>query len=1159
MLLDDPGSRFPHDRRHLHFPFRSPRRLTRRQVLLCALLLLVVLSGVIGGWSTGLFSSHAAGPLPGAPASMTFAQYLKQGRNDGVYRGPIKFPHGVPAVQVPKGATAPSSAQFPPSAEPATMKPISQALDASFLAGSTGASPLDLAGSDGRLEVHLQPGSLDLSHASGAAGSALSGALTFQLSQNFGHFEGMFNLLGSYQVQVVDSQGQVINGIQMHAPATFVYHYQPAELLGLNLDPAHILISWPTLIAAAQQAKLPTTGMSSVMSDDPVAHTLTGQSMVLGPASFDLGGDPANQAPPIPHLGSVQGNTGQLSYSYPLQVPPGTGGFAPPLLLTYSSSNTNERHSPHSPAGDEGEGWSLSLGSITSEVYPTSPNPTTWYFLNGIDNSGDRLILYDSTNLLYYTEHLSYLRVQQVTSSVTTQPCFKVWDTSGTYYELGCTLDSLQYSTDSSGTRHNYQWDVNKIVAPNEGSSSPSYKLILVSYLQDCTPTAESSSTCPSGTKTIRDAVMKQIVYGYASSTNVSSLASTATAGTVDFSYYAPFNYSPWAQAYYQYPSNYTCSNTPPASTSLRCDDPINYPGPPSVTAPTVMSTFSPISVTSYVGTDSSTSTTAYSYDFTFQDRSFYQDGSPWPCKDPTTLNKEYCAGEHLLTGITPSVWQNGTKHLLKGMSLTYSPYTGTGSLQNTYYDSLHQVGSPAQPYQNTTYWQYLTDYQDLNTGVGEHITYARAYNNTDGTPNQYDEYGNIIDDRFDALYCTTHANDLSTLRCTGNYAHPDDHAWSEYVVTQLKSWGQDSSALLPAITTFNYYRLAQTGTYNGGAWCYPDPQNRENACVGDNWLPQGDSDWQDYYHGEFRGFAQVWITSPASDLTIDYYFSTKGWYTAANDPLNYNAGQLQQEETYTGTNNISTTLLSRTTYTYATSANACYTPAGSSPYAACDLLVLSSRTTQYEGSTSSNPPWLEHDDTYDDYSSGGGLQAGYHNLTQDAVSTSTGTSYTRKWTYTPNNRTVGNWTYYDVNKITHSEVDAGSTVWQCQDATYDEGSGAPNTPAAGWPTTLTGHSDCSNLSGSAITSFVGYDQFGNTVASVDGVATANSSLYGSNGCTLATAPRVKSSNWSQTLYELRRLRSQLQRPAGHGNQCLWSSRQHQLRLYTRRTAHQYH
>jgi hypothetical protein len=69
------------------------------------------------------------------------------------------------------------------------------------------------------------------------------------------------------------------------------------------------------------------------------------------------------------------------------------------------------------------------------------------------------------------------------------------------------------------------------------------------------------------------------------------------------------------------------------------------------------------------------------------------------------------------------------------------------------------------------------------------------------------------------------------TLRCTGNYAHPDDHAWSEQVVTQIQAWSQDSSssALQRATTTFGYYRLAQTGTYSGsGAWCYPDQYQQE-------------------------------------------------------------------------------------------------------------------------------------------------------------------------------------------------------------------------------------------------------------------------------------------------------------------------------------------
>ena len=85
-------------------------------------------------------------------------------------------------------------------------------------------------------------------------------------------------------------------------------------------------------------------------------------------------------------------------------------------------------------------------------------------------------------------------------------PCFHLWDKSGTYYEVGCTTDSLEYWTDSGGGRHNYQWNVSKIVAPNEGANAGTYKMILVKYLQD--------SVTSGGYTTIRDSAIEQITYG---------------------------------------------------------------------------------------------------------------------------------------------------------------------------------------------------------------------------------------------------------------------------------------------------------------------------------------------------------------------------------------------------------------------------------------------------------------------------------------------------------------------------------------------------------------------------------------------------------------------------------------------------------------------
>jgi YD repeat-containing protein len=131
----------------------------------------------------------------------------------------------------------------------------------------------------------------------------------------------------------------------------------------------------------------------------PVAYAAalqTAHSSVFGPGPFILHNDGQNQMAPSPHLAEVQGNNGQLSYSYPLQVAPGSGGVAPHLKLDYSSMGPNDRHSITSPVSDEGDGFSLSMGSISSQVSPNSG--VTWYFINGIGNVSDRLIEYDTTN-----------------------------------------------------------------------------------------------------------------------------------------------------------------------------------------------------------------------------------------------------------------------------------------------------------------------------------------------------------------------------------------------------------------------------------------------------------------------------------------------------------------------------------------------------------------------------------------------------------------------------------------------------------------------------------------------------------------------------------------------------------------------------------------
>ena len=88
----------------------------------------------------------------------------------------------------------------------------------------------------------------------------------------------------------------------------------------------------------------------------------------------------------------------------------------------------------------------------------------------------------------------------------------------------------MQYWTDSNGSRTNYRWDVDKIVAPNEGPSSSYYRVIKATYVQD-------KSTPTGGYTTIRDAALQQIIYGDGKATTGSV---TDVAGTVDFAYHGP-------------------------------------------------------------------------------------------------------------------------------------------------------------------------------------------------------------------------------------------------------------------------------------------------------------------------------------------------------------------------------------------------------------------------------------------------------------------------------------------------------------------------------------------------------------------------------------------------------------------------------------------
>jgi len=849
---------FPGEPPHIR-PLRSHSRWNWRQYFSLHFLINFLLSAFIGGWSAASFVLPANAATTNRPG-FTLRQFLQQGHPYHAFDGLHVLPQRDYTARFWKNLSqGKGNPAFPPSAEPAKIKAVSQPLTAAATSTSLHLVAGDSQGM--RLEVLVPAGAFDLSKATTAKGVAPQGTLTLTLTQLRGHFSAATSDLGEFQLQITDGQGQVLQGVHLRSPITLVYHYRAKELSNLSLNPGHLYVIWPDLESAAAAAKQSFASYVVPMQNDARASTLTAQTTTFTGTPFVLGsGSNPIQNPPKPNVAEVQGNGGQLSYSYPLVVPPGPPGTAPNLAVVYSSAATNGRKTPTTPANNVGEGWALTLGAISAEQYPDG---SVWYSISGIDNVNDRLIP-DTTGNNFATEHLSYLQITKITSSFG-QPCFRVVDTSSNYYEFGCTSDSLQYYIDSSGNRVNYEFDLDKMVPANEGPGTNGRNLT-ASYVQDF----ESNSQYT----WVRDSALKQITYGNG----------TARIGTIDFFYNGPSNYTD-PNSHIQYVTQYT--NTYESSCNLpahppqnqRCDDPIDRSG--GMVDPDVMSTLSLQTVKIYTGDNSSNTHLDYSYSFTYQDTAF----GNCPSAD-TTLSSAYCAGNHLLTSITPTVYQNGTGHALPGVTFGYS-----GGRTNKYDDSSQNN------YHMENSWQYLTSYHDHSTGVGaSSITYHTAYNNSHGTP-----YSNG-DNRYDPLYC-----DWNTCQSGTSFYPMDDKMWTEQVVTQITYVGQDSSNsnAAPDTVSYDYWLTKTQGT------CPADSMN-DSDCVGFGWIPNSGLDWQSYYHGEFRGFGTVLITSPSGDLTVQNYAATWGWDSPASDPRNYLAGQLLEEDVYQGKNVDATKLIAR-------------------------------------------------------------------------------------------------------------------------------------------------------------------------------------------------------------------------------------------------------
>jgi hypothetical protein len=630
---------------------------------------------------------------------------------------PARLPSFPPFTQRP-----PMSHGFVPSMKPGLL-PLDPNRDATF------------TGSDGRLEIDVPAGAVNASDVATAASGTLALRVTEIAPPSGSNAGNGVVSLGSYAVEVVDGQGndvpQFAHGLRK--ALTLKLHYG-RKGSALELDHAFVVFNGahaqaigpvgpyatqrtthdrknhvlqaqlaadPALTASATPPTAtptvsPTPTATPTVSPTPTAtprglrppHTvppaLTGrpslaalapltQQTPLTTFTFDTYPPVATFGAPDPF--NVDLNSGGLTDGMQLDVPPGPAGAMPNITLAYNSGAVSEQHSPRGATGWVGEGWSLSLGSISwaehnvtlgcsscsnswestwqlTDPFGTStelipPNlaastyyddSTNWWCTTG-NTSSDTCPIQFHTARDTYAKVYAYVGPTYLGVARDPLPCFRVYLTNGVMEEFGCTPDSLQYYPLQAGTLagqvyHDVDYPINWLL---DLITNPQGDQVHITYQAD-------TETAPDGLTYPRDLVPATIEWD---SPDCVSATQGCGSGTWHPHYRVQF------VATHHTPARTTTTGTCNTDTTVRCDDPLNLTGSGQFGAPLVNGTF--VLNDANVQTNPSGNLGAYNASTwnTVRDYQFsYEQSGPTTITDPPTGMQLSTAGYLDLTQV---------------------------------------------------------------------------------------------------------------------------------------------------------------------------------------------------------------------------------------------------------------------------------------------------------------------------------------------------------------------------------------------------------------------------------------------------------------------------------------------------------------------------
>ena len=151
-------------------------------------------------------------------------------------------------------------------------------------------------------------------------------------------------------------------------------------------------------------------------------------------------------------------HSGASVFSYPLELPPGPGGFKPKLELTYNSGSVDEMKNKRDMGSWVGIGWNLNMGRISYDL-----DDTRYY----LELNGASYEIVSSDNVTYYTNPDQHFKITRSGNT------WNLYDKEGNYYRFGGTSDSQQYTGGTSGTY--YRWDLSLMRDTNLNEAAITY------------------------------------------------------------------------------------------------------------------------------------------------------------------------------------------------------------------------------------------------------------------------------------------------------------------------------------------------------------------------------------------------------------------------------------------------------------------------------------------------------------------------------------------------------------------------------------------------------------------------------------------------------------------------------------------------------------